>query len=192
MVTLEDAVYQPLIQAENGRVTQGCPALSPTERAVRDYKGRQRIRSRQLQREIQARHDSVTAPDGNRPRGIYDSQRGHELLPHQVEVRLKKLNPNLVFEVSRADSSKLGIYMLDSTKEEGRQYLMAMESQRPMPEFAVIKWRDEARSEALDVVMGWRTVLARLIRKQLISKASCDVLFGLPSRDSQLWQSLTG
>lgn len=191
MVKLEDVVYQPLIQTGNERVTAGLPSLSPVERAVKDYRHKQRVKARSLQRDIKARHDRVTAPDGNRIRGIYESQRGHELLPWQVEQRLKKLNPNLSFEVSRADSTKLGIYLTTGAGEEGRQYLMAMHSQRPMPEFSVIKWRDEVRSEAVDVIVGWRTVLARLIQKRLVSKARADVLFGLPTRDSALWQQLT-
>ena len=58
------------------------------------------------------------APDGDRPVTSLEAQLGHPLTRLQVEARLKKCNPNLFVEVSKAFPEKAGVYTVSGIADE--------------------------------------------------------------------------
>ena len=103
--------------------------------------------------------------------------------------RLMKLNKNLWFEVAHADKNRYGIYLLDPGVEEHRQFICGM-PRGMCREYSAM--RQTEAGEITDVVPGWRTVLARLVRKRLISEPAAVLLFGTPSVTSKRWQQAVG
>ena len=103
--------------------------------------------------------------------------------------RLMRLNPNLWFEVAHADKNRYGIYLLDPGAEGHRQFICGM-PRGMCREYSSM--RQTETGEVTDVVPGWRTILARLVRKRLIPEPAAVLLFGTPSVTSKRWQRAVG
>jgi hypothetical protein len=167
------------------------------------------IRQRALLQEL-ANHQVTVAPDDGKDITDRQRQMGRMLTAKQVQDKLKLCNPRLYFEVSKSDSSKLGVYIEDPnggyvTLYGKVRFICGMES-GISPEFTVIhtcktqvpdqdalgqavgrelkwKWIDTY----LDQTRGWWTVLGRLVAEGIIRMADVEKHFGFPSRDSARW-----
>jgi hypothetical protein len=160
--------------------------------------------------EIQARADAAIAPDGDRDTTDPQAQFGRVMSRFEIERKLKLLNPMLFFEVSKACPWQLGIYITDGISNLdsrdphycGVRFLCGMENGES-PEFSIRKVKKEfyynessQKVEQRDVfageVMGWRTVLARLIRAKIIQPEAAIREFQVTQSltQSQNWQNL--
>jgi len=145
------------------------------------------------------------------------SQMGRPLSSVEVQSRLKKIRPNLIFETSLSDPTKIGLYIeTDERTAAGgwtkrKVFLCGMES-GILPEFSVLHkttkqvanpdlfGKDAPTREInwLNVptvsgeTRGWRTVLVRLMHLGIISRGEVQKHFNwTPSRDSAKWQEQT-
>lgn len=178
--------------------------LQTSERAPMRHKGlvRERTRAFSLQsaRDQAARDAATVDPDNGSQVTDTLAQVGRPLDAPEVQRRLLLLNPNLIFERSRACPEKTGIYLPAPSSPyhpEGRRFICGMESCW-MPEFSVRHTRQETGLDnSLHLVMdgetrGWRTVLARLIRERLITLPQAERAFALTrGRSSRNWQMVT-
>lgn len=181
-------------------------------------KGESRLESRRNALDQEIRSNTITVDaDAGRDVSNLLAQMGRPLSCQQVTDRLKLCNPNLVFELSRADATKMGVYVMRDEKlptggyEKKRVFLFGMESGF-MPEFSVLHkgkahlpnpellGRTEKTREvdwlAVDTftseTRGWRTVLVRLLHQNLVTSYEIEKYFGwTPSKDSQKWHAQT-
>lgn len=168
---------------EGNRVTAGLPSLSPQKRYARDYRGVMRDYQEALIHDAQEKEQAASAPDADHPTTLLEAQVGRPFTGQEIAARLLKLNSNLLFERSLAAPDKMGIYL-----GARKRFLFGFEYGYS-PEFSVRHVDD--KGQFVRETRGWRTVLMRLIRQQLISPGGATRLFGLPSRTSRNWQSLT-
>lgn len=183
------AILREHAQRDNGKVTAGLPALTSERRFTLTEQQLHRLYQQALQREVVENDQKAAHPtDGGRPMDNPDAQVGIPLQGERIIGRLKRLNPNLWFERSLSDPSKYGCYVLDSTKETGKQYIVGFEA-AINPEFTVILNDDKGKFKKF--IPGWRRVLMRLIRARLITEARANAVFGPPNRDSERWTQLT-
>lgn len=155
--------------------------------------------------EVDQKRVLAIAPDDNRPTTDMQAQMGHMMHGTLVRSKLRKLNSNFHFEVSKADPTRMGIYLrdgvsnMDTPSHKGLRFLMGMEKDI-CPEFSVrftrqeTFWNDQKDCEdSRDVfageMRGWRTVLARLIQKGYISYPEAMKEFGETSI-SKNWHQL--
>lgn len=167
------------------RITAGIPALDAAKRARLSYKERQRAKVRAVVAEAEGKEAAATAPDAGRPR-TRRAAAGLWLQPNEFLRRLTKLTSRLHFEVSKASQDRLGIYLPTSDPEHPLRYLAAFDYTKPIPEFSLLR-KSVGRVE----VMGWRTILLRLMSGGVLTKAQVETTFGPPSKDSRLWQAQT-
>lgn len=162
--------------------------VSPEERYRKDREAYKRDYLHALYAESEGKRLDAVKPDAGRDTTDKEAQRGIELESSRIIGRLRKLNPNLWFEQSNADATKMGIYYLDPLAEGGRRFLCGFET-GISPEFSVrlVDENGNFKSEK----RGWRTVLSKLIRKGFISEVGAFALFGPPSRDSEFWYRQT-
>ena len=175
---------KPVRTWSRGRVTQRCPGLSPRERDIRDFSGVWREYQDSLTNERLAKQAAALAPDAGRDTTDPEQQKGIPLEGWRIAARLRRLNPNLHFELANASPRRLGIYILDPLADQGKRFLCGMQTEIN-PEFE-IKLKD-ATGECTGTQRGWRSVIAKLIRAKVISEAGAFKLFGPPSRDSENW-----
>jgi hypothetical protein len=142
-------------------------------------------RSRALTALAEVRAQAAVAPDGDIPTNSIEAQIGKPFHAGDFIKRLKTLNSSLHFEVAKADSRYMGVYVIDRSRPEGKRHLFGMESGF-LPEFSVLHQDDEGHFSR--ETRGWRTVLARLIKSRLITEAAAIKTFGVPSRASLKWQ----
>ena len=167
-------------------VTAGVPSLSPLRRGILDYRHAQRIKSRAMTAEAKSAQAVLTAPDGDRPTTSPEAQLGRPLHSRDIILRLRKLNPNLVFERSKADPSVMGIYIpspgANSTDPDlhyrGLQHILGFEFGYS-PEFTIN--RTDNSGKWVGQTRGWRKVLAALIRCRLIDRCAAETLFAIPA-----------
>jgi len=142
---------------------------------------------------------------------------GRPLTSTEVQRRIKLINPNLIFERCIRYPELTGVYIeRDERNAAGgwlkrKVHLFGMES-GIMPEFSVLhKTKKQVPNKELlnnpkpvkevewDYVdtfatetRGWRTVLIRLLKAELITRADVEKHFGwAPSKDSHKWHSQT-
>lgn len=164
-------------------------AVSPEQRFRKDREGYKREYQNALFQDSESKRKAAAAPDGKRPTNDYQAQKGIELSCETICLRLRKCaNVPLWFEVSNADSTKMGIYHLDPMAEGGRRFICGFERGQS-PEFSVRKTSEDGNFQK--EIRGWRTVLSKLIRKGFVSKARCDAMFGPPTRESLNWHTQT-
>lgn len=168
------------------RVTAGLPSLSPQFRHAADTFGEGRDRTAALVEDKESRAKAAVASDGGHITTEWDAQIGRPMMSNDIIRRLRKLNPNFIFERSIACPHVMGIYYPD--KQSGKHHLFGFEA-GISPEFSVRKKND--KGEFAGEVRGWRTVLMRLIQNRYISGPKAEKAFGLPSRTSRNWQMLT-
>ncbi len=184
------------------RVSSSAPSLSPEKRfAIDSSELSKQVHDDAINRGFNQLRNNY-ALDGDRPMDSAEGQVGRPMSHDMVQKRLESLNSNLCFQVSPADNTKVGIYIVDKSQPEGRRFIMGMEHGWA-PEFTIRKLRWVKRlTTAYPPVMedvpeytgekrGWRKVLAVLIRARLINKTAAEKAFGLPSMDSKQWQQLT-
>ena len=172
---------------DKGKVTAGLPSLSPERRYSLTERQLKKIYQQALVAEYKGNAQSANAPsDGTRPMTSWDAQAGIPLQAHQIERRLRKLNPNLWFERSKADPQKTGVYL---RKDDGElMFLVGMEAEMN-PEFTVTVNDEEGNFQKM--IPGWRRILMRLIRGKFISETKAYLAFGPPNRDSERWARFT-
>lgn len=162
-------------------------------------------------------HTITVDSDAGRDVSNLLAQMGRPLSSEEVVRRLKLCNSNLVFEVSRADRTKLGVYVMRDVRlptggfERKKVFLFGMESGY-MPEFSVLHsgtatlpnpdlLGSEKRTREVDWLRvptfvnetrGWRTVLIRLLHQELVTRHEVEKYFGWsPSHDSEKWHRQT-
>ena len=176
---------------DRARVTAGIPGLSPEKRRDISESSLKRIYQDALVAEYRGNNEKAIAKDGA-IQDVTDIEQvtGIPLNGARLISRLKKLNPNLWFEVSKADPSKSGVYLLknDLTGGMEKEFIAGFETHWN-PEFA-LRVTDE-QGNAKGIVPGWRRMLMRLIRKGLINESAAFRLFGPPSRESENWARFT-
>lgn len=190
------------------RVTAGLPGLNPGKRRRTAVVERTREITRQaLIQELES-HAVTVADDGGIPTTSMETQLGHPLSSAQIKARLLVCNPNLLFQVSNGDPTKIGIYIPSQERDPatrgwqyGQHFLCGME-RGYSPEFSVRhverkripdpnnigNWKEVETFK--QETRGWRTVLARLIRARVISPTAAEKHFDL-SRPSANWKALT-
>ena len=168
------------------RVTAGIPGLLPEKRERADEFWAKRDYQHRLFADAEGRKQAAAAPDAGRPTHVKEAQRGIPLEGWLISSRLRKLNPNLHFEVSNADHTKLGVYIRQPMQD--KVFLVGMELETN-PEFETRVVDD--KGACVRTLRGWRTVLAKLIRAKVITEPGAFKLFGPPSRDSENWATLT-
>jgi hypothetical protein len=152
-------------------------------------------RSRALAADSISRAQAAVADDGGVPTDDLEAQIGRPLHSSQIQQRLEKLSPRLYFEVSKADPSKLGVYMRDSSalpidpKYKGLRFLFGME-RGISPEFSV-RHQDSIGAFSRET-RGWWTVIYRLAHMGVIDAAQAINAFGRPSQARQRWQETIG
>lgn len=186
-------------------ITAGLASVTPEIRQGRLIRERTRHLS-DLEVKEQAIRDSYTvAPDGNFDTTDNESQLGRPMTSDDVKRRLGKLNKNLHYEVSSADTSKLGIYVIENrpdslgVMQKGKRFVVGMQNGW-MPEFSIRHYVNEnvpnasgeweVQKKFTKETRGWRTVLARLIKEKLITRAKADAYFAVNAgRSSRNWQA---
>lgn len=182
------------------RTSSVAPSLSATSRFLKDS---QAVTNFNHQTAIDegfrnAKRDTIA--DNGRPVTVLEARMGKMLKRDQIEKMLKSLNPNLLFEVSKADTSKIGCYIVDKKSKEGRRFLCGFENGWS-PEFTVVHTKKERRmvqpinsapiwedvEEYVGEKRGWRKLIASLIKSKVINKTRAEKVFGLPTHDSQRW-----
>lgn len=170
------------------------------------------VRATDLAREITTNTDSV-APDAGRDTSNILAQMGRPLASEEVQRRLRLCNPRLVFERSIRYPELTGIYVMTWERnasggwDYNKKHFCGMES-GIMPEFTVLHRTEkpvanpelfgtEKPVDAVDWLKvptyagetrGWRTVLIRLLKANLVSRGQVETHFGwLPSKDSSKW-----
>jgi hypothetical protein len=199
----EQLSQSALLSHVGQKVSSSAPSLSPDKRLITDCKELSKFRHDSAIDKGFAEQRRNAAMDGSRPMDTAEAQVGRPMSHDMVQKRLETLNRNLIFQVSPADNTKVGIYILDKTATEGRRFIMGMEHGWA-PEFTIRKLRWVKRLVVANPVpqyedipeyagekRGWRKVLAVLIRGRYISKVGAEKAFGLPTLDSKQWQELT-
>ena len=132
---------------------------------------------------------------------------GRAMSGDTLQYRLRKLIPAIYFERSINDHSKTGIYLYSSQYDPGLykghlMFVCGMES-GIMPEFSVIEAEAQRIPDAeanggyrvemsmAKEIRGWRTVLAMLLRRRILSAGDIEQTFQIPmGKDSQRWQEI--
>ena len=176
---------------DNARVTAGLPSLSPEKRREVTERQLTDLYQKACQNEYRRNEEAALAPDGDIA-DVSDWQQvvGIALEGWKVCARLKKLNHKLWFERSNAAPDQLGVYLLknDFMGGQHKEFLCGMQAEIN-PEFS-LRVRNEDGSPK-GVIPGWRRVLMRLIRKNIITESGAYAMFGPPSRDSESWARFT-
>lgn len=176
---------------DNARVTAGLPSLSPEKRREFTEDQLRYAYQKACQNEYRRNEQEALNPDG----AIDDVSDwgqvvGIALQGWQVCARLKKLNCNLWFERSEAAPDQLGVYLLKNDFKGGqaKEFLCGMQAELN-PEFSLRVKNDDGTPKG--IIPGYRRVLMRLIRKNIITEAGAYAMFGPPSRDSENWARYT-
>jgi len=170
----------------------------------------------ELEQEI--RSNTITVGEDNgRDRSNLLAQLGRPMTAAELMRRLKLCNPKLIFEQAIKQPRYGGIYVEVTEKSitggwETRKVHVCGFEWGMMPEFSVIhktttrlpdpdllgldkptrevKWKEVETFS--DETRGWRTVLIRLLKANLIKKIDVEQHFGwTPSQESQQWNTFT-
>lgn len=191
---------------DTNRVTAGLPAVTPELRNKRDTVERTRALSDAALAEEKHAAEASASADGGHPTTSLAAQLGRPMATAEFQRRVTKCNRSLHFERSIAYPRLAGVYALETRPDPvtrrwdlHKRFICGMEADY-MPEFTVrhVELRQQPDpqipgafrefEECVDLTMGWRTVLARLVHERLISTGQCERYFGIPTRDSRLWQ----
>ena len=147
---------------------------------------------------IAKQNAAVAGMDGNFLTTDLSAQLGRPLSRALLIHRLSRLNPNLVFEQSRANPDIGAVYFRDGVSNlddldhncRGRRHIVGMEWIGVSPEFTTRKIELDkfGKPQMKGQIRGWRTVLARLIKERLISVPDAERVFSISKgRESQRW-----
>ena len=159
------------------------------------------------ERDQNARDEATYAPDGAVDRLNPQAQMGRTIPVHDMILRLKRMNPNLITEIHQTNPSRYCVSIEKDghnikTGQRGRykQFLCAFGATEDLPEFSVMGSRMEDRptrdgrienriKHAYEKTRGWRTVVAKLCAAGVISEAQIEKEFRVgEGRSSELWQ----
>lgn len=171
---------------ERSRVAS--PGVTPAARFAQESMEITRRYSDDAVKQAEGQRGEAIKQDAGRPRDDMEAQAGRILTGVQVEAKLKKLNPSLMFEDCVAFPERRLIYRKDRTA--GKKLVAAME-RGPMPEFSVIDVPKEKWIEPTEAKRGWRTVLGHCIRERVVTPRAVIREFGIPTHDSEQWQKVT-
>ena len=177
-----------------------------------------RLESRRKALAAEIRSNTITVePDAGRDVTNLLACMGRLMSSQQVMDRLKLSNPNLVFERSNADQTKMGIYVMRDIRnatggiERRKVFICGMEASY-MPEFNIVHAAQKklpnpelmGNTEPVREVSwisvdtyggetrGWRTVLVRLLHQKLITEYEIRRYFGwTPTHESRNWHHQT-
>lgn len=165
--------------------------------------GKQRIKDHIRKKEV------TVASDGEADITRADVQAGRRILASEVRTKLKRMNPNLQFEVSVNFPEITGIYFVTNAvdpmtlKRPWKRHVCGMPTAGMVNEFSTIvpklvrvpdpdvalHW--QTVSEMKMEVRGWRTVLARLIQEGILTEPEANREFGIAAgRSSAKWQAV--
>jgi hypothetical protein len=185
------ALTREVIRDDNQRVTAGLPSLSPEKRREFTESQISYAYQRACQNEYKQNEEEALASDGAMG-DVSDWEQvvGIALQGWQICSRLKKLNCSLWFERSNAAPEQLGIYLLKNDFKGGqaKEFLCGMQAELN-PEFSLRVKNDDGTPKG--IIPGWRRVLMRLIRKNIITEPGAFAMFGPPSRESENWARFT-
>lgn len=152
------------------------------------------------QRLLEDLEKSVESEDGIIDTSDSGAQMGRPLPASTIQRWLTYCNPSLVFEVSKSDRSKTGIYHIEGGE---KRFVCGMES-GVSPEFSIRHMKDKQIPDPNNPLewltiktfyretRGWRTILARLLREGLITEPALEKYFQVSrGRSSEKWQTLT-
>jgi hypothetical protein len=163
------------------------------------------------------KEEAATPTDAGRDQTNLAECMGRAVKVRDFKATLLKLNPDLVFQLSKGDPSKYGVYVKglvwDKTLNRmvvGLRHICGMESgsnigtidDGVMPEFSVILADDEIVPDGDTIkkvkkfraeIRGWRTVLAALYLERLITESQIEAHFKISQgRDSENWATRIG
>ncbi len=152
-----------------------------------------------------ARDEKTYASDGGANRLNPEQQMGRVLTLYEMQARLKRMNPNFIFEIEQHNQERCCISIMQTghnikTGLTGtyKRFLCAM-GVDPIPEFSIMGARMEDRptrdgrmehrmKHAYEKVRGWRTVLAKLHAAGFITEPQIEREFAIThGRNSKLW-----
>lgn len=175
---------------DRGRVSAGNPSLSPEKR--RDITERQLtyLYQKACQKEYHSNEQAALKDDNGMDVTDWQQVIGIPIEGWKIAARLKKLNHNLWFEPANASADQTGVYLLknDFLGGQTKEFLCGMQTEIN-PEFSLRVTNDDGTPKG--IIPGWRRLLMRLIRKNLISESGAYAIFGPPSRDSENWARFT-
>lgn len=142
------------------------------------------------------------ADDAGRPVTSLSAQAGKPLMHVQFVEKLRRINSNFLYEQSISFPDRGGIYMFQRQPDGAyRKTFLCGCGYGWMPEFTIRRFKKEMvpdhkiqggwleRKIPDEPTMGWRTVVARLLRGRYISEGEVTKAFPnlMPSRK---WQTL--
>jgi hypothetical protein len=155
-------------------------------------------RTRELSGQATSNLARAVAPDAGRTRDVLEAQRGTSMTGSLFIKKLRPLNSNLMYFVSEADTTKIGIYVRDphaiypaAAHMNGLRYLGIAFERGFLPEFSVISLPKTEAEEPMETMRGWRTVLHKLMNAGYLTLAQVEKCFGQPSHESYLWKMAT-
>lgn len=166
-----------------GKVTAGLPSLLPEKRAAIHNQQRMSHKRDSLIAEAEGKKKEAGASDGERKRTLKDAS-GWWLSTEEFIRRLSKLTSVLFFLPTSGFKDRLSIYRQTSNPEHPLVYVGAVHKDK-IPEFSVFDEKTHAVK-----MMGWRTVLLRLVTSKIITQSAVETTFGPPRASSKNWQKL--
>jgi hypothetical protein len=162
------------------------------------------------EKQAKARDAETVAPDAAGMDVVDRAQRmGKTMTTPELVAKLKAINPNFVVQVSKSDGTKCGLYLpqwqmtpTGGWKQELVHLLGFENTAHPltggiMPEFSIVDTMDDFEPSPHGQVKvqkfkaetrGWRTVVAMLLLKGIITRHDVEKHFGLtPSKESARW-----
>ena len=176
-------ILSPDEDCTNGKVTAGLPALSPEKRAVTNNRRRMAAKRDALVADAKQREQSAGAADGNRSRTIKDAS-GWWMNTDEFIRRLSKLTKVLFFLPTQGFNDRISIYRQTNNPEHPLVYVGAVHKDK-IPEFSLF---DKKKHNV--TMMGWRTVLLRLVTSKIITQSAVETTFGPPRASSKNWHKL--
>lgn len=147
---------------------------------------------------IKMQQEAVGGFDGEVSTTNAAAQLGRPLSRQELIARLSRMNCNLIFEQSKNYPEMGAIYFRDGVSNltdldhnnRGRRHIVGMEWTGISPEFTTKKivYDKWGKPQMGGQVRGWRTVLQRLIKEQLIGIVETERVFAIAQgRNSQKW-----
>lgn len=167
----------------NGRVSAGNPSLLPEKRAAINNRQRMAHKRDALIADAEGKKKAAGANDGNRPRTLKDAS-GWWLDTPEFIRRLSKLTKSLYFLPTQGFRDRISIYRITNNPEQPLMYVAAIHTEK-IPEFSLF---DKEKHSVK--MMGWRTVLLRLVTAKIITQSAVETTFGPPRASSKNWQKL--
>lgn len=165
------------------KVTAGLPSLDPLKRARIAKQQKMAHKRDSLVADAKAKEKAAGENDGNRPRTIKDAS-GWWLDTPEFIKRLSRLTSKLHFLPTSGFRDRVSIYRITNNPEHPLIYVGAVHTEK-IPEFSLFD-----KEKHTVKMMGWRTVLARLVIAKVITKSAVETTFGPPRASSKNWQKL--